>query len=92
MHHAIMSQTTPHAGEEEDPEYGFREPGQTDDARAFVGLQRLLNELSDLRASQATVETALERVCEHVMRDPVYTESTRAAFRTTLELLRARAA
>jgi len=47
-------------------------------------------ELSALRATQAAVETALERVCEHVMRDPVYAESTRDVFRSTLASLRAR--
>ncbi|MEY3959269.1 MAG: hypothetical protein RJA37_1872, partial [Verrucomicrobiota bacterium] len=41
-------------------------------------------------ATQTAVETALERVCEHVMRDPVYSESTRDVFRTTLASLRAR--
>lgn len=77
-------------GEEDDPEYGFPDPDQAEEARALARLQQLVCELSELRAMSAAAGTALERVCEHVMRDPVYAESTRAAFRATLDMLRSR--
>ncbi len=87
-HHVMKTTMQPLMGDEDDPEYGYREPSQPDETRALASLQQLVCELSALRASRAAVETALERVCEHVMRDPVYAESTRAAFRPTLAALR----
>ncbi len=89
-HHPIRTPEQPFMGSEDDPEYGYRESGQADETRALASLQQLVCELSALRATQAAVETALERVCEHVMRDPVYAESTRDVFRSTLASLRAR--
>ena len=89
-HHIMKTPIQPFMGEEDDPEYGYREPSQPDETRALANLQQLACELSALRATQAAVETALERVCEHVMRDPVYSESTRDVFRSTLASLRAR--
>ena len=82
---------SPLMGEEDDPEYGFPDHNFHEESRALSRLQQLACELSALRASQAAVSTALERVCEHVMRDPVYSESTRAAFRSTFEALKSAA-
>ena len=79
---------SPLMGEEDDPEYGLPDQNFHEESRALSSLQQLACELSALRASQAAVSAALERVCEHVMRDPVYSESTRAAFRPTLEILK----
>ena len=82
----------PFMGEEDDPEYRFSDLNVAEEARALAGLEQLVRELSLLRASPAGAETALVRVCEHVMRDPVYAESTREAFRSTWEVLRSREA
>ena len=47
-------------------------------------LQLLAFELRDC----GTYPQAIERVCDYVVRDPVYADSTRSLFRSTLEMLR----
>ncbi|MFM7240492.1 MAG: hypothetical protein ACKO3A_00035 [Opitutia bacterium] len=70
----------------EDPEYHFQEDTEADPAlRSLENLQLLA---AELRNCGGTSE-ALERVCDYVVRDPVYATSTRALFRSELERLRA---
>ena len=73
---------------EEDPEYGFREEAAADAThQSLEKLQLLAFELRDC----GTYPQAIERVCDYVVHDPVYADSTRSIFRSTLELLRRRA-
>lgn len=73
---------------EEDPEYGFREETAADMIhQSLEKLQLLACELRDC----GTYPQAIERVCDYVVRDPVYADSTRSLFRSTLESLRRRA-
>ncbi len=73
---------------EEDPEYGFREETAADMIhQSLEKLQLLACELRDC----GTYPQAIERVCDYVVPDPVYADSTRSIFRSTLELLRRRA-
>ena len=73
---------------DEDPEYGFREEAEADVMlMSFEKLQLLAVEL---RACGAHPR-AIEHVCDYVVRDPVYADSTRSLFRSTLEILRNRA-
>jgi hypothetical protein len=70
---------------EEDPEYGFREEADADVMhQSLEKLQLLAFELRDC----GTYPQAIERVCDYVVRDPVYADSTRSLFRSTLEMLR----
>ena len=73
---------------EEDPEYGFREETAADMIhQSLEKLQLLACELRDC----GTYPQAIERVCDYVVHDPVYADSTRSLFRSTLESLRRRA-
>jgi hypothetical protein len=73
---------------EEDPEYGFREEADADVIhQSLEKLQLLAFELRDC----GTYPQAIERVCDYVVHDPVYADSTRSLFRSTLEMLRRRA-
>ncbi len=73
---------------EEDPEYGFREETAAD--MIHQSLEKLQLLACELRAC-GTYPRAIERVCDYVVHDPVYADSTRSLFRTTLESLRRRA-
>ena len=69
----------------EDPEYGFREQRAAD--LTLMSLDRLQLLVSELRVC-ADTRQAIERVCDYVVHDPVYNDSTRAIFRGALENLR----
>lgn len=73
---------------DEDPEYGFRE--ETDADRLLMSFENLQLLAVELRECQGP-SLAIERVCYYVVRDPVYADSTRSLFRSTLEILRQRA-
>jgi hypothetical protein len=73
---------------DEDPEYGFRE--ETDADRLLMSFETLQLLVAELRESKGP-SLAIERVCDYVVRDPVYADSTRSLFRSTLETLRRRA-
>jgi hypothetical protein len=73
------------ASTDEDPEYGFHEQDTAD--RALMSLENLQLLLAELRACGGG-PLAIERVCDYVIRDPVYAASTRAVFRCALENLR----
>jgi hypothetical protein len=75
-------------GMEEDPEYGFREEAEAD--VMLMSMEKLQLLAVELRLCGAAPQ-AIERVCDYVMRDPVYADSTRSLFRSTLELLHRRA-
>lgn len=84
LNHAI----TPRREAEEDPEYGFCEETSADVIhQSLVKLQLLACELR----GGGTGPQSIERVCDYVVHDPVYADSTRSIFRSTLELLRRRA-
>lgn len=73
---------------DEDPEYGFREETEADRLlMSFENLQLLAVELRE----RGNYPQAIERVCDYVVRDPVYADSTRSLFRSTLEGLRRQA-
>jgi hypothetical protein len=73
---------------DEDPEYGFREETEADVVlMSFEKLQLLAVELRGCGACPQ----AIEHVCDYVVRDPVYADSTRSLFRSTLEIIRNRA-
>ena len=72
---------------DEDPEYGFREETEADRLlMSFENLQLLVADLHECKGPAL----AIERVCDYVVRDPVYADSTRSLFRSTLETLRSR--
>jgi hypothetical protein len=73
---------------DEDPEYGFRE--ETDADRLLMSLENLQLLVAELRECPGP-SLAIERVCDYVVRDPVYADSTRSLFRSTLQALRDRA-
>ena len=73
---------------EEDPEYGFCEETAADVMHQSLEKLQLL--ACELRGG-GTHPQAIERVCDYVVHDPVYADSTRSIFRSTLELLRRRA-
>lgn len=79
---------TPGREAEEDPEYGFCEETAADVMHQSLEKLQLL--ACELRGG-GTHPQAIERVCDYVVRDPVYADSTRSIFRSTLELLRRRA-
>lgn len=67
--------------EPEDPEYNLCESVELDKASFSIDhLQLLLSELGSLRASQADDKLMLQCVCDYVLHDPIYTDSTRAWF------------
>ncbi len=79
---------TPSREAEEDPEYGFCEETKADVMHlSLEKLQLLAFELRDC----GTYPQAIERVCDYVVHDPVYADSTRSLFRSALESLRRRA-
>jgi hypothetical protein len=70
----------------EDPEYRFQEETEADPVlRSLENLQLLAVELRNCGGPPE----ALARVCDYVVRDPVYAASTRSIFRSELERLRA---
>jgi len=73
---------------DEDPEYGFREETEAD--VMLMSLEKLQLLAVELRGCGANPQ-AIEHVCDYVVRDPVYADSTRSLFRSTLEILRNRA-
>jgi hypothetical protein len=73
---------------EEDSEYGFCEETAADVMHQSLEKLQLL--ACELRGG-GTHPQAIERVCDCVVHDPVYADSTRSIFRSTLELLRRRA-
>jgi hypothetical protein len=73
---------------DEDPEYGFREETEVD--VMHLSLEKLQLLACELRGC-GTHPQAIERVCDYVVHDPVYADSTRSIFQSTLELLRRRA-
>lgn len=74
---------------DEDPEYGFRE--DTDADRLLMSYESLQLLVAELREREGS-SLALERVCGYVVRDPVYADTTRSLFRSTLQVLRHRKA
>jgi hypothetical protein len=78
---------TPCRETEEDPEYGFREEAEAD--VMHLSLEKLQLLACELRGC-GTYPQAIERVCDYVVHDPVYADSTRSLFRSTLETLRRR--
>ncbi len=79
---------TPSREAEEDPEYGFCEETKAD--VMHLSLEKLQLLACELRGG-GTHPQAIERVCDYVVHDPVYADSTRSLFRSTLESLRRRA-
>ena len=79
---------TPSREAEEDPEYGFCEEAKAD--VMYLSLEKLQLLACELRGC-GTHPQAIERVCDYVVHDPVYADSTRSIFQSTLELLRRRA-
>ena len=79
---------TLHREMDEDPEYGFRE--ETDADRLLMSFENLQLLVAELRESKGP-SLAIERGCDYVVRDPMYADSTRSLFRSTLELLRSQA-
>jgi hypothetical protein len=74
---------------EEDPEYGYREEAEADVTRmSLEKIQLLVAELRMLDGRNAMPAEAMERVCDYVARDPVYSASTRLLFRSTIDRLR----
>jgi replicative DNA helicase len=55
-----------------------------------LSLEKLQLLACELRGC-GTHPQAIERVCDYVVHDPVYADSTRSIFQSTLELLRRRA-
>jgi len=79
---------TPDRETEEDPEYGYCEETKADVMhRSLEKLQLLASELR----GDGTPAQAIERVCDYVVHDAVYADSTRSIFQTALERLRRRA-
>jgi hypothetical protein len=77
---------------DEDPEYGFREETEADVVlMSHEKLQLLAVELRGCGACAQAIEHVCDYVCDYVVRDPVYADSTRSLFRSTLEILRNRA-
>jgi len=79
---------TPSREAEEDPEYGFREETEVD--VTLMSLEKLQLLAVELRACGACPQ-AIERVCDYVVHDRVYADSTRSLFQSTLEIIRNRA-
>jgi hypothetical protein len=78
---------------DEDPEYGFREEAEADTTlMSLERLQLLAVELRTLRRVRGVHRRAIERVCDYVVHDPVYADSTRSIFQSTLEIIRNRTA
>jgi len=74
---------------EEDPEYRYREEAEADVTRmSLEKIQLLVAELRMLDGRNAMPAEAMERVCDYVARDPVYSASTRLLFRSTIDRLR----
>ena len=73
---------------DEDPEYGFREETEVD--VTLMSLEKLQLLVVELRACGACPQ-AMERVCDYVVHDRVYADSTRSLFQSTLEIIRHRA-
>ncbi|NBY36463.1 MAG: hypothetical protein EBQ59_03290 [Verrucomicrobia bacterium] len=78
---------------DEDPEYGFREEAEADTVlMSLEKLQLLVIELRTLRRVRGVHRRALERVCDYVVHDPVYADSTRSIFQSALENIHRRQA
>lgn len=76
---------------DEDPEYGFREEVEADTTlMSLERLQLLVIELHTLRRVRGVHRRALERVCDYVVHDPVYADSTRSIFQSALESIHRR--
>jgi hypothetical protein len=74
---------------EEDPEYGYREEAEADvTLMSLEKIQLLIAELRVLEGKHGLPSEAMERVCDYVARDPVYSASTRLLFRSTIDPLR----
>ncbi|MCX6918716.1 MAG: hypothetical protein NTX41_05405 [Verrucomicrobia bacterium] len=74
---------------EEDPEYGYREVAEADvTLMSLEKIQLLIAELRVLEGTHGLPSEAMERVCDYVARDPVYSASTRLLFRSTIDPLR----
>ena len=73
---------------DEDPEYGFREETEAD--AVLMSLEKLQLLAVELRGGGGGSQ-AIERVCDYVVRDPVYADSTRSFFRSALAVIRGRA-
>jgi hypothetical protein len=89
MHHPqntmLLSQ------EADDPEYGFSDTTELDLALlSFEHLKLLITELDSMHLVNADDSRALEKVCDYVVHDPIYADSTRAIFRSQLEKLSSR--
>jgi hypothetical protein len=77
---------------EEDPEYGFREEAEADvTLMSLEKIQLLVAELRVLEGKQDLSSVVMERVCDYVARDPVYSASTRLLFLSTFDRLRPQA-
>lgn len=79
---------TPHREMEEDPEYGFHAEAEAD--IRLMSLEKLQQLVAELRDCGARPQ-AMACVCDYVVHDPVYADSTRSLFRSTLESLRCQA-
>jgi len=67
--------------ETEDPEYSLSESVELDKASFSVDrLQLLLAELDSLRMARADDQLMFQCVCDYVVHDPIYADSTRAWF------------
>lgn len=74
---------------EEDPEYGYREVAEADvTLMSLEKIQLLIAELRVLEGTHGLPSEVMERVCDYVARDPVYSASTRLLFRSTINPLR----
>ena len=77
--------------EADDPEYGFSDATELDLALlSFEQLKLLITELDSMHLVNADDSRVLERVCNYVVHDPIYADSTRAVFRSQLEKLNSR--
>ncbi len=65
----------------EDPEYSLSESVELDKVSFSVDrLQLLLAELDSLRMARADDQLMFQCVCDYVVHDPIYADSTRAWF------------
>jgi len=83
----LTQNITPRREMDEDPEYGFCEETEAD--VMLMSLEKLQLLAVELRGCAANPQ-AIEHVCDYVVRDPVYADSTRSLFRSTLEIIRRR--
>lgn len=74
--------------EADDPEYCLVDSAELDLALlSFEQLKLLITELDSMHLANVDDSRALERVCDYVVHDPIYADSTRAVFRSQLEKL-----